>query len=129
MFRVLLESLAATLARSQTHGTLLVQGNVFENPSAPNEPTASCSGNMHARSRTATHGEFVALTQEDIAIQAHVEKKSFDEMIKDPNRKDFFEATPKLVQSWKSRLRITWNAMDLKLRSLVFRKTGLNPGW
>ena len=42
-----------------------------------------------------------------LRMVAHVEKKSFFEMIKDPNRKDLFEATPKLVQSWKSTLRIT----------------------
>ena len=32
-------------------------GSVFENPSASDEPTASCSGNVYARSPTATHVE------------------------------------------------------------------------
>ena len=33
--------------------------NVFEGPLAPFEPTASCLGNVHARSLTATHCELV----------------------------------------------------------------------
>ena len=44
-----------------TRNSCGVPGNVFENPSASDEPTASCSGNVYARSPTATLGEPVFL--------------------------------------------------------------------
>ena len=53
LLRVLAEYLAAILACSLTHRTCGTSGTVFEDPPAPNEPTAACCGN--ARSLTATH--------------------------------------------------------------------------
>ena len=38
-------------------------GNVVEYPPAPDEPTASCSGNVYARSLSATHCEPVSLNR------------------------------------------------------------------
>ena len=56
-------------------------------------------------------------------------KISFFEMIKDTNRKDFFEATPQLVQSWKSKVtnHFERNGLEIKIESI--QKTGLDPGW
>ena len=62
------------------------------------------------------------------AAQAHVENIGLLEMMEDLNRKDLFEATQDLAQYWKSRLRITWNFMELRLRSILCRKTDLNLG-
>ena len=47
---------AEILARSLIHGTHMVRREtLFENPSASDEPTASCSRNVYARRPTATH--------------------------------------------------------------------------
>ena len=60
LFRVLLESPAAILARSLTHRTHLVhQETFFENPSAQDEPTAD----VYARGLTATSGDSVSLNE------------------------------------------------------------------
>ena len=62
LLRVLLECFAAILSRSPIHGThFRTSRNVFENPSAPDEPTPAWSGNVHARRLTATHGEPMTL--------------------------------------------------------------------
>ena len=54
--------MASILARSLIHGTYnRTSGNVFEDPPAKDEPTASCLGNVYARSLTATHCELVSL--------------------------------------------------------------------
>ena len=45
-----------------TQNSCGMPGNVFANPFALNEPTASCSRNVYARSPTATHGEPVFLS-------------------------------------------------------------------
>ena len=58
LFRLHSESFVAILARSLTHGTdAACQGSFFANPSASDEPAASSSRHVYARSPTATHGE------------------------------------------------------------------------
>lgn len=48
--------LAEISARSLIHGTHMVRRETFfENPSPSDEPTASCSRNVYARSPTTTH--------------------------------------------------------------------------
>ena len=44
-------------------------------------------------------------------------------------RKNLFEATPKFVQYWKSWSQNMLSVMELKSRSVLCRRTGLNPGW
>ena len=44
-----------------TRSSFGTPGNVFEKPLAPNDPTASCLGNVCARCLAATHGEPVFL--------------------------------------------------------------------
>ena len=66
---------------------------------------------------------------QDMAVQAPVENIRLTEMLTDPNRKGFFEATPKLVPYWKSRLQKNLAVVELKSRSILCRKTGLSPRW
>ena len=50
-------------------------GNVFENPLAPNEPTASCLGNVCARSFSATHCDLASPnTRRSVANMAELER-------------------------------------------------------
>ena len=51
-----------SIQEKESQSNLFVtSGNVFENPLAPDEPTASFFGNVYARSLTATHCELVSL--------------------------------------------------------------------
>ena len=49
---------------------------------------------------------------QDMDALVLVENIRLVEMIKDPNRRIDSKKIQKLVQCWKSRLRITWNVMD-----------------
>ena len=44
----------------------------------------------------------------------HVDNIRRLEVTEDSSRKDGFEGIQKLAQCWKSKLRITWNGMELK---------------
>ena len=50
------------------------------------------------------------------------------EMIKDPNRKDLFEATPEVVWHWKTKVQNILTVMELKSRLTLRKKTEPNPG-
>ena len=62
----------------------------------------------------------------DLDALVLVENIRLFEMTNDPNRKDGFEGIQRLAQCLKSKLRISWNVMELKLRSTPCRTTGLN---
>ena len=51
--------------------------------------------------------QFTTFSWKDFAARTRVESIYILEMITDPNQKELFEATPKLVQYWKSRSRHT----------------------
>ena len=68
-------------------------------------------------------------SEKEMAQQAHVENFRIFEVTIGPNRKDLFGATPQLVWYWKWWSQNLLTVKDLKSRSILCRKTGLNPGW
>ena len=66
--------------------------------------------------------QFMTFSWKDFAARTHVESIHILEMITDPNQKELFEATPKLVQYWRSRSRDTLSVVQLKLRSVLCKE-------
>ena len=97
------KNIAAIFARSMIHGTSCgTPGNVFFlNPSASDEPTASCSRHVCARSPTATHGEPMSPnTRRSDAKMDGVERTT----------QNFAIPTPRFGRKFS-----TWNPLSLSL--------------
>ena len=65
---------------------------------------------------------------QDMVVQALVENIRLPEMLTDPER-IYSRQHQNLVQYWKSRSQKNLTVVELKSRSILCRKTGLNPGW
>ena len=97
---VIAPSLRGVLSRDaclqpDTRNLCGTSGNVFENPLAPNEPTASCLGNVCARSFSATHCELASPnTRRSVANMAELERHT----------QNFAKLAPRFVRKF-----FTWN--------------------
>ena len=80
------------------------------------------------------HEEFAATLvflrrKQDAVRQVFAQNIRTLEVTKDHNWKDLFDAAAKLVWSWKSWFQNVVTVMEVKSRSILWRKKGFNLGW